>query len=759
MINAPPSKMRKPARSGDRLATQLTSLRITTRNGAGANRIPLAVYPSCKHNKPSGTDDLSSIIESITAGDHADTVALVRAEADPKRRAEIKKRLPCVQFSASEAREGREVLAHSGLLQIDLDHIGHDVAARLRDETRRDPHIAAAFVSPSGDGLKLIMAITARVEGHGGAFEAARRYVRETYGHEADPACRDVKRLCFASHDPDAWHKEAAPLDVEAWRAAKPSAAAPVEEASKAVPPPNPHGWVILPSGKVGNHESAVTAFAAMRRSGRFFLRGGRVCEIQKIDGADDLQMVTPAALCSAIETCGAPVAAWREIGEGKFALRPGARTPDKLANVWLESAARFALPTIKSVVTCPPLILYADTLVMLPPGYHEPSGTLVMGCVDVADISHREAIDSLDLLLRDFDFVTPSDRARALAMLITPALVAGGLLRDHVPIFGVEADKSQSGKGYLCELVQTVYGEMPSTVGRKEGGVGSFDESLAAALISGRPFIQIDNVRGRLASQFFEMVLTCARGATVGCRVPHRAEVHIDPSRVVFHVTSNGLEMTEDLANRACIVRIRKREKWNPPRFPEGGLTEHVAANRGRFLGAVYHLVARWAADGRQRTDDTRAPGRFRAWGQTLDWIVQQLAGCPPLLDGHEQVQTRVANPGLVWLREIGTRILAEYPDRLEPWSASSLVELSRDHGIAIPGTKDETPEDKAARVIGSIMARIFRASAEVQADDVLATREESAVDREDGNGMRIVKFYRFARFSPQPPQAPQCT
>lgn len=753
-----PPGMRSAAPSQSR-ATSLTTQQISHAQGADSSP-SVAFYNRCTDREPAGTTTLQRVIESISNGKYAVLVADVRAEADPKRRAEIKKSLPCVQLSSAKASEGRKVLKHSGLLQIDVDHIGYEEAARLRDEAKGAPHVAAAFVSPSGNGVKLIMAIPASVEGHSEAFAAAARYVRETYGHEADPACKDVARLCFASHDPEAWHKKAAPLDVETWRGAVPSVADSVKppETRKPSAPPNPPGWIILPSGTVGNHESAVTAFAAMRRSGRFFLRGGGVCEIQKIDGADDLQMVTPAALCSAIETCGAPVAAWREIEDGKIALRPGARAGERVAKMWLESSARSALPTIKSVVTCPPLHFDGENLVMLDPGYHEPSGTLVLGKVDVdPDMTHRESLDALDLLLRDFDFVTPSDRARALAMLITPALVAGGLLREHVPISGVEADKSQSGKGYLCELVQTVYGEMPSTVGRKEGGVGSFDESLAAALISGRPFIQIDNVRGRLASQFFEMVLTCARGATVGCRTPHRAEVHIDPSRVVFHVTSNGLEMTEDLANRACIIRIRKRERWNPPRFREGGLTEHVAANRGRFLGAVYYLVARWAAEGRQRTEDTRAPGRFRAWGQSLDWIVQELAGCPPLLDGHEQVQTRVANPGLVWLREVGTRILAEYPDRLEPWSASNLVELSRDHGIPVPGTKDETPEDKAARVVGSIMARIFREGAEVQADDVLATREESSVDREDGNGMRMVKLYRFARFSPQPPQAPQ--
>jgi hypothetical protein len=243
----------------------------------------------------------------------------------------------------------------------------------------------------------------------------------------------------------------------------------------------------------------------------------------------------------------------------------------------------------------------------------------------------------------------------------------------------------------------------------------------------------------------------------TVACRTPHKPEVHIDPSRVIFHITSNGLEMTEDLANRACIVRIRKREKWNPPRFPEGGLLDHVAANRHRFLGAIFHLVALWVEDGRKRTEDTRAPGRFREWGQTLDWIVQELAGCPPLLDGHEQVQARVASPGLVWVRDIGMKIVAIHPDRHEAWTASNLVEFASEQGIPIPGTKDDGDEGAASRGVGRIMGRLFGNSREVHADDILVSREEAASEREDGNGTRILKTYRFERFSPQSPQSPQ--
>jgi putative DNA primase/helicase len=172
----------------------------------------------------------------VADGRHGALVAQVRGEWEPRRRSEIKKGLPCVQFSAAEASEGRGTVRHSGLLQIDVDHIGIERAIELREQARRDPHVAAAFVSPSGDGLKLIIAIPADLGRHGESFAAAARYVREVHGHEADRACKDVARLCFLSHDPEAWCKEAVPLDVGEWMPeTPPSPKSPSEEAAPPV--------------------------------------------------------------------------------------------------------------------------------------------------------------------------------------------------------------------------------------------------------------------------------------------------------------------------------------------------------------------------------------------------------------------------------------------------------------------------------------------------------------------------------------------
>jgi hypothetical protein len=83
---------------------------------------------------------------------------------------------------------------------MDYDHM--DEPASKIDTLRFDPHIIAAFVSPSGRGMKVIVAIPAGAEDHALAFESVKSYLA-TYDLEADESGKDVSRLCFLSHDPE----------------------------------------------------------------------------------------------------------------------------------------------------------------------------------------------------------------------------------------------------------------------------------------------------------------------------------------------------------------------------------------------------------------------------------------------------------------------------------------------------------------------------------------------------------------------------
>jgi len=79
----------------------------------------------------------------------------------------------------------------------------------------------------------------------------------------------------------------------------------------------------------------------------------------------------------------------------------------------------------------------------------------------------------------------------------------------------------------------------------------------------------------------------------TVGIRIPHKGEVQMDPTHFFFMATSNGMESTADLANRCCIIRLRKQQQdYKFRRWDGKDLLEHVREKHDYYLGCVFSII-----------------------------------------------------------------------------------------------------------------------------------------------------------------------
>lgn len=109
------------------------------------------------------------------------------------------------------SRKESELLKASGYMVIDFDHIPNaaGLVKRLANDTNFETVLA--FRSPSGDGVKWIVALpdTLKPDGtpftYGEFFTILSNYSKRTYGIEADPSGKDICRACFLPHDPDAF--------------------------------------------------------------------------------------------------------------------------------------------------------------------------------------------------------------------------------------------------------------------------------------------------------------------------------------------------------------------------------------------------------------------------------------------------------------------------------------------------------------------------------------------------------------------------
>lgn len=160
----------------------------------------------------------------------------------------------------------------------------------------------------------------------------------------------------------------------------------------------------------------------------------------------------------------------------------------------------------------------------------------------------------------------------------------------------------------------------------------------------------------------------------------------------------------------------------------------------RSLYLGAVLTICRAWIESGRPRTQEHRHD--FREWTQALDWVVRELLGAGPLMDGHEAAQERVANPSLTWLRSVA---LAITQGGREPggWTASRILDLCEEEGIEVPvgrGVADE-------KAVGRFLAKCFIDADEVEIDDVVVTRRCFNVYNPKVRKDEPRKEYEFAR------------
>lgn len=132
----------------------------------------------------------------------------LRQLTDKDQRAQYKKTaFNYCTFSGSFGvnRKNAALQQHSGLICFDFDHIGNveETKRLLLSDTRF--HTVLLFTSPSGDGVKWVIAIDLDRADHLTWFQAVSNYLQATYGLTTDPACKNVARACFIPYDPECY--------------------------------------------------------------------------------------------------------------------------------------------------------------------------------------------------------------------------------------------------------------------------------------------------------------------------------------------------------------------------------------------------------------------------------------------------------------------------------------------------------------------------------------------------------------------------
>lgn len=160
----------------------------------------ITIYPHYSAVNEPRHIDIHVALERIRTGHrHKHLIDQIR-----EGKTELKKQLPAYSFSGVfTARNDKSCIEHSGFICLDFDKT-------TKKEILQNPqYIYAAFLSPTGNGVKVIVRIPPDITSHGARFDALREY----FNHVSfDPKTRDLSRLCFDSYDPGIYINEDAPV-------------------------------------------------------------------------------------------------------------------------------------------------------------------------------------------------------------------------------------------------------------------------------------------------------------------------------------------------------------------------------------------------------------------------------------------------------------------------------------------------------------------------------------------------------------------
>jgi hypothetical protein len=161
----------------------------------------ITIFQNIKETSTPFHRNVGVILDRIRSGASKDLVKKIRAEKRKPERNELKKLLPAICFSGTfTKRSDASLLDHSGLICLDFD--GYQKQKELlqdKENLSKNKYVYSVFISPSGNGLKVLVKIPADVDNHINYFNSLEKHFNSPY---FDKTSKNVSRVCYESYDP-----------------------------------------------------------------------------------------------------------------------------------------------------------------------------------------------------------------------------------------------------------------------------------------------------------------------------------------------------------------------------------------------------------------------------------------------------------------------------------------------------------------------------------------------------------------------------
>lgn len=161
----------------------------------------VTIFKNIKETSTPFHRDATVILSRIKDGTSKDLVKKIRSEKRKAERNELKKSLPAICFSGIfNKRSDSSLVDHSGLICLDFD--GYDKQSDLLQDKQKlseNKFVYSVFISPSGNGLKVLVKIPPDADNHQNYFNSLDRYFNSP---RFDRTSKNLSRVCYESYDP-----------------------------------------------------------------------------------------------------------------------------------------------------------------------------------------------------------------------------------------------------------------------------------------------------------------------------------------------------------------------------------------------------------------------------------------------------------------------------------------------------------------------------------------------------------------------------
>lgn len=292
------------------------------------------------------------------------------------------------------------------------------------------------------------------------------------------------------------------------------------------------------------------------------------------------------------------------------------AATPIDIAYLMLAGIGHWPFQEVTNIVAAQTLNNQGN--IVDEPGVHKQSRLLLAGlpklpAVIIADDKSAaiDAVDMLNGLLSEFEFVDEASRSVALSMLITP--VCRGII-PMAPMHAVTAPTPGSGKSYLSRLASLIATGRPCPVIPPARDEIELEKRLTAAMLAGPSIISLDNINSRLGSSLLCQALT---EPVIDVRPLGSSSLARIEQRVTWFANGNHLTLVDDLTRR-CILATLDRNEENPEEHDYHQRPDKVIlADRGRYVHAGLTVVGSYLkSKGKVRLPPLAS---YEAWSKSV--------------------------------------------------------------------------------------------------------------------------------------------